>query len=191
MIGTKNTFTARYSYEAGTSTNPGGNNSLTTQKSSSSSADNTIQISDTQLLSDRVINETRFEFEHDSNSSTPVNPATSVSVSGNFTFHGTGRGGSSGTSNHIEVQNYTSIQLIKNFVRFGGRLRADYGTNVASTVQNGGLSYSYLLDPCTDPSVSASTRPNIGCSGTGVVEDRKSTRLNSSHLGISYAVFCL
>src|SRR5262245_49966378 len=25
----------------------------------------------------------------------------------------------------------------------------------------------------------------------GIVEDRKSTRLNSSHLGISYAVFCL
>src|SRR5947199_9795913 len=25
----------------------------------------------------------------------------------------------------------------------------------------------------------------------GVEEDRKSTRLNSSHLGISYAVFCL
>src|SRR5436853_2454894 len=25
----------------------------------------------------------------------------------------------------------------------------------------------------------------------GVVKDRKSTRLNSSHLGISYAVFCL
>src|SRR5947199_1149863 len=27
--------------------------------------------------------------------------------------------------------------------------------------------------------------------GVGVGEDRKSTRLNSSHLGISYAVFCL
>src|ERR1035441_3586356 len=27
--------------------------------------------------------------------------------------------------------------------------------------------------------------------GIGDVEDRKSTRLNSSHLGISYAVFCL
>src|SRR5436853_4479833 len=27
--------------------------------------------------------------------------------------------------------------------------------------------------------------------GRGVREDRKSTRLNSSHLGISYAVFCL
>src|SRR5262245_31029041 len=32
----------------------------------------------------------------------------------------------------------------------------------------------------------------IGRGGMGVVyEDRKSTRLNSSHLGISYAVFCL
>src|SRR2546426_2038066 len=29
------------------------------------------------------------------------------------------------------------------------------------------------------------------CGGPGVVLDRKSTRLNSSHLVISYAVFCL
>src|SRR5437899_11914777 len=29
----------------------------------------------------------------------------------------------------------------------------------------------------------------VECNGLG--EDRKSTRLNSSHLGISYAVFCL
>src|SRR3712207_8124756 len=27
--------------------------------------------------------------------------------------------------------------------------------------------------------------------GTGIVQDRKSTRLNSSHANISYAVFCL
>src|SRR5438045_7267469 len=30
-----------------------------------------------------------------------------------------------------------------------------------------------------------------GKTGSGTVQDRKSTRLNSSHLGISYAVFCL
>src|SRR3712207_6903559 len=30
-----------------------------------------------------------------------------------------------------------------------------------------------------------------GRSGQGFVEDRKSTRLNSSHANISYAVFCL
>src|SRR5262245_63646958 len=32
-------------------------------------------------------------------------------------------------------------------------------------------------------------RSSSACSGS--VSDRKSTRLNSSHLGISYAVFCL
>src|SRR5947199_6451197 len=31
----------------------------------------------------------------------------------------------------------------------------------------------------------------VGGSGVAAVGDRKSTRLNSSHLGISYAVFCL
>jgi hypothetical protein len=166
MIGTKNTFTARYSYETGTSTSPGGGNNLTTQKSSSSSADNTVQISDTQLLSNRVINETRFELEHGSNSSTPVNPATSVSVTGNFTTHGTGSGSNSSTSDHIEVQNYTSIQLAKNFIRLGGRLRTDEDTNIASLVQNGSLSYSYLLDPCTDPNASASNKANCISSAT-------------------------
>src|ERR1035441_10932434 len=30
-----------------------------------------------------------------------------------------------------------------------------------------------------------------GCAGALFGSDRKSTRLNSSHLGISYAVFCL
>src|SRR5262245_64987610 len=30
-----------------------------------------------------------------------------------------------------------------------------------------------------------------GPGGLALAEDRKSTRLNSSHLGISYAVFCL
>ena len=168
MIGTKNTFTARYSYETGNSTNPGGGNSLTTQKSSSTSADNTIQISDTQLLSDRVINETRFEFEHGSSSSTPVNPATSVGVSGYFTTHGTGSGGSSSSSNHIEFQNYTSIQLTKNFVRLGGRLRTDSDTDISSAIQNGSLNYSALLDPCTDPSVSSQTKINLNCASTTV-----------------------
>src|SRR3712207_7766904 len=44
--------------------------------------------------------------------------------------------------------------------------------------------------------VAGSPRPDVRCCGdrpaTGVPqEDRKSTRLNSSHANISYAVFCL
>ena len=169
MIGAKNTFTARYSYETATITSPGGGNSLTDLASSSSSADNTIQVADTQLWSDRVINETRFEFEHDTNSSTPANPATNVSVVGGFNANGTGSGGTSSSTNHIEVQNYTSIQLTKNFVRLGGRLRADYATSIASSIQNGGLSYSSVLDPCTDPNTPASTKQSL-CTTPGLID---------------------
>src|SRR5690625_5987781 len=37
----------------------------------------------------------------------------------------------------------------------------------------------------------ACERPVIGAATGGIPEDRKSTRLNSSHVAISYAVFCL
>src|SRR5262245_64911549 len=42
-----------------------------------------------------------------------------------------------------------------------------------------------LADGVADPVRELERRPRYGA------QDRKSTRLNSSHLGISYAVFCL
>src|ERR1039458_7397329 len=41
------------------------------------------------------------------------------------------------------------------------------------------------------PSCSSPAYPNNSLGVSYYVTDRKSTRLNSSHLGISYAVFCL
>src|ERR1039458_3061134 len=41
------------------------------------------------------------------------------------------------------------------------------------------------------PTRSDGWQPDEGCRGPCPCGDRKSTRLNSSHLGISYAVFCL
>src|SRR3989337_3604491 len=51
--------------------------------------------------------------------------------------------------------------------------------------------YTTLFRSVLDPGVHAS--PAAGCHSVGRVadEDRKSTRLNSSHGSISYAVFCL
>ena len=154
MVGSKNTLTVRYAYETGTNTNPGNNTSLPAEGSSSSSSEQTVQVSDTQLVSDRVINETRFEYQHDSDSSVPVNPATKVSVQGYFTTNGSGGGNiNSSTEDHIEFQNYTSVQLVKNFIRMGGRLRTSTNTDTSNGGATGSLSYSYLLDPCTDPTV--------------------------------------
>src|SRR3712207_7857600 len=46
-------------------------------------------------------------------------------------------------------------------------------------------------EPPGDPPSSRSGRGGRSGDCAGVAEDRKSTRLNSSHANISYAVFCL
>jgi hypothetical protein len=165
LIGQKNTLTTRFGYEAGGSSSSGGGNSLPSLGDSSSSAETTVQISDTQLISSRIINETRFEYQRDTDNSTPVNAGPGVSVQGFVSAFGSGSGSTSNsTESHIEVQNYTSIQLLKNFVRLGGRLRTSGQTNNsnggAAGALGGSLSYSYLLDPCTDASI---TNKPSGC----------------------------
>src|SRR2546426_9225142 len=45
--------------------------------------------------------------------------------------------------------------------------------------------------PSISPSVPPMPRSSGATAGTSAAADRKSTRLNSSHLVISYAVFCL
>jgi hypothetical protein len=160
MIGSKNTLTVRFESEHGSNSNHGGNNSLPSQGSTSTSGDETIQVSDTQVLSDRVINETRFEWEHESSNSTPLNTNTGVNVSGYFSAFGSGGTGNKTTQTHYELQNYTSIQLTKNFVRLGGRLRTNYETLTSGGGVNGTVSYQYLLDPCADPTI---TNKPAGC----------------------------
>src|SRR5947199_1417952 len=61
---------------------------------------------------------------------------------------------------------------------------------------NNGTTFEPLFDEQGSTSIGdiaiAPNDPNIIWVGTGEPnKDRKSTRLNSSHLGISYAVFCL
>src|SRR5436190_14697200 len=53
-------------------------------------------------------------------------------------------------------------------------------------------SYSWYVCPWVQNSLPATSRPRNAAQSSGVhSQDRKSTRLNSSHTVISYAVFCL
>src|SRR5437899_12732073 len=48
-----------------------------------------------------------------------------------------------------------------------------------------------VLEPADGPAGAVVEGEELGRDDQLLGEDRKSTRLNSSHLGISYAVFCL
>ncbi len=146
-LGSKNVLTTRYQYVNNTSTNSGiGNLTLPTAASNTSSLSNIVQMSDTQTWSPKLINETRFEYEREHTSSTPVSNSPFVSVSGSFSGGGSNSQNNSDHQDHYEVQNYTSIQLKKNFIRFGGRLRATREALNTGGNTNGSFVYSSLAN---------------------------------------------
>ena len=160
----KNTLTARFQYEQNTTTSNGSGFNLPTTGMTSTSSEPTVQISDTQIVSSRVINEVHLEYQLDKSNSSPLNSAPSVSVPGSFTGGGTAAGHSTDRSTHVEVQNYTSIQLQKNFIRFGGRLRYNRDANAPSGT-NGGFSYDCLMTSECAPLSPTYTRQNSYQSG--------------------------
>jgi hypothetical protein len=62
QLGSKNTLTVRYQYEYGTSSGSIGSTSLPTTSSSSSNSEHSVQLSDSQIISDHIVNETRFQY---------------------------------------------------------------------------------------------------------------------------------
>ena len=146
-IGDKNTLTARYQYFVNGQQNAGvGNTNLSSVGYSTDTSEHTVQLSDTQIVSPRIVNETRFEYQRDLSTQTPNSKLPTLSVQGIFTSGGSSLGTSSSTETHIEVQNYTSIQLAKHFFRLGGRLRTTSESLTSDAGSNGTFSYASLTD---------------------------------------------
>ncbi len=144
-LGQKNTLTVRYQYEQNNQSNNGVGSFVTqTAGSSVGTNENTIQISDTQIVSNRIINETRFEYQREKSITTATSTAPAVSVQGSFTAGGSAAGSVSDYQNHYEGQNYTSIQLKNNFIRLGGRLRLTTDDNTTTAGTNGVFTYNSL-----------------------------------------------
>ena len=139
----KNTLIVRYQLEHGSQQGIfNGGFSLQSTGTTSSNKSNQIQVSDSHIFSPRVINEVRFEFERETSQATPTSSAAAVTVQGNFTGGGNTPQINSNTQDHIEVQNYTSIQLNKNFIRMGGRLRTTGESLTSFGGSNGSFTYS-------------------------------------------------
>lgn len=144
-LGEKNVLTMRYQYMNNQQTNGSvGNLALPSTGLNVTRNGNQLQLSDTQTWSSRLINETRFEYERERMADTPLSSAPLVSVSGAFNSGGSVAQNTSDHSDHYEVQNYTSLQLNKNFIRFGARLRADREAQSAAQNTNGTFIYSSL-----------------------------------------------
>jgi len=165
QLSSKNVLTARYQYWENNDTDDGiGQLSLPSQAINSHGSEQTLQVGDTQVISDRTVNQSRFQYLHDANYSAPVNLVINgsnnligppvgclllaqpcqVSAAGAFTGGGSTQGISTYTEDHYELQNYTSINLGKNFLRFGGRLRDNNESTSSTSGFNGSFSFPTL-----------------------------------------------
>jgi len=165
-LGPKNTLTTRLQFNTNSATSAGGNTSLPTLGSTSTSSEQTVALVDTQTINSRMVNETRFEYQRDHSGSTPLNTTPQINVPGIFSAGGSGGGTSANRTTHLEMQNYTSIALPKNFIRFGGRWRYN-SEAIHDPNSNGSFTYAALTTenggttPC-----SATLLPSVYQCGT-------------------------
>jgi hypothetical protein len=146
-LGDKNVLTTRLSYVQNNRDNQGlGDFTLPSAAYNERFSDLELQMSDSENFSSRLINETRFEYERSHTSNTPLSTAPTVSVQGAFTSGGYSGQSQTDHDDHFEVQNYTSLQLKKNFIRFGGRLRVDREAQDTRSNTNGEFTYASLAD---------------------------------------------
>jgi hypothetical protein len=140
-----NTLTVRYMYDRQKSTNNGVSQfALQTQGYDTLNQENTLQVSDTQILSPRLLNETRFEYIRDRDNQTPLNFTPTITVQGAFTGGGSNEGAIHDAQDHYELQNYTTASLGVHSIRFGGRLRAVRDANSSTAGFNGNYTYASL-----------------------------------------------
>jgi hypothetical protein len=160
-VSQNNTLTARYQYYHDTETNDGvGVSVLPSQGYDSRSTEHTLQISDTQVIGSKVVNETRFQYVRENSVQDPGNLNPSVNVPSSFNGGGVGLG-SNDRQNRYELQNYTSMIRGNHVIKFGGRLRATQDTNISHSGFNGSFSFSSLDTPTDVPP--GSNPPSNSC----------------------------
>jgi hypothetical protein len=120
------TLMGRYSYTDSKSENVGvGSFTLPSNGYNQNSSTQSLQLTETQIIGSKAVNETRFQYLRDRANSVAVNnqPVTSVLDAFNGGGSAVGLGGYN-NDNRYELQNYTSITHNTHTIRFGGRMRA-------------------------------------------------------------------
>jgi len=142
QLGAKDTVTLRYQFYYDSESGDISSQQLPTQSLQSNSTEHTIQVSDSHIINDRMVNETRFEYRRALESTSPVNNDPTLIVSGNFTGGGATTQFSNDHQDHFELQNYTTMSLGRHAVKFGGWLRDNRDANSSYGNRNGTLVFN-------------------------------------------------
>ncbi|SNS72597.1 Outer membrane receptor proteins, mostly Fe transport [Granulicella rosea] len=145
QLGANNTLTLRYMFDRQKNTNDGVSGfALQTQGYNVLNYEHTLQISDSQVISSKVLNETRFQYTADRDSQTASVSDPTVTVQGAFTGGGSNAGAVRDNLDKFEFQDYVTAAEGKHALNFGTRLRLTHEVNTSSSGFNGNYIYSSL-----------------------------------------------
>ena len=148
QLSANNTLTARYQLTHDSDMNSGlGAFSLPVQAYNVNETEHTVQISDTQILGPKVVNETRFQFQREINHQLPLGTGPTIQVQGAFTSGENAEGLVRTTENNYELQNYTSITHGNHLIKFGARLRGITASESTDANFNGRFIFSAFGNP--------------------------------------------
>jgi hypothetical protein len=168
QLGTKDTLSVRYRFSTADVRDAGvGSFNLVSTGLHNHSDSQTLQVANTVVVSESVVNETRFQFFHVRLSSLAQELPPTIEVMGSFIGGGAQVGQSFNLENDCELQNYTSILHGPHTWRFGVRLRAAY-QNDTSPFNFGG---TYVFSGGLAPELDATNHPVFGPSGQPVFEN--------------------
>ncbi len=147
QISNSNTLTVRYMFDRQKQSNSGVSQfALQSQAYDVSNYENTLQISDSQVLGANMVNETKFQYIRARDSQTAENTDPTITVQGAFTGGGNNQGSVHDSQDRFEFENYTTAAHGAHSIQFGGRLRMTRDVNSSTSGFNGNYIYSSLAN---------------------------------------------
>src|ERR1043165_2689378 len=117
------TLVGRYNYTRTSRVTGVGGFSLPTRAYDTEQTEQSVQLTETSVISKTIVNETRFQFQHNTNIQNADNSTPTIDVQEAFTGGGSQIGQSQSTSDEAELTNNTSFSMGKHSLKAGGRLR--------------------------------------------------------------------
>jgi len=142
-INSNNTLVLRYQYSSNSAEKQGiGGFNLATRAYNSNGSENSLQLTETAILSAKAVNETRFQYMRTSQINTGDNTVPAITVQDAFSGGGAQIGNSGNIQNRWELTNLTTHTRGTQVLRWGGRLRQAFINDTSEN--NFGGSYIFL-----------------------------------------------
>lgn len=142
-LGESNTLTVRDEFFRAVHTNAGPSAlTLPERAYNTHNLENTIQVSDSMILSKNLIDDIRFQYRRIRNQQLPLSGLPSVTVQGAFGIGGSNSGTVEDHQDDYELHDYFACSLGKHSLNFGTRLRAYRDANYT----NAGSNSAYVFD---------------------------------------------